>query len=61
MNAFEGTVECRLIRETAPNGDVRKRQPGGHHEFLSPIHATLNQPIIGRPAKGLFEGPGKMT
>ena len=61
MNSFEEAVERGLIRKSAPSGDVGKGQTGIRHKISGPIHTAFNQPLIRRPAKGLFEGPGKVA
>ena len=61
MNSFKGAVKCRLIRKSTLSGDVGKGQAGIRHEIYSPIHAAFNQPLVRRPAKGLFEGPSKVA
>jgi hypothetical protein len=59
VNPFEGTVERRLIPKSTPRGDVGKGQVGIRDKIYRPIHTAFRQPLIGRPAKGLFEGPSK--
>ena|ERR1035437_4456185 len=61
VNSFEGAVECRLIRKSTLNGDVGKGQAGIRHKISGPIHTAFSQPLIRRPAKGLFEGPSKVA
>jgi hypothetical protein len=61
VNSFEGAVECGLIRKSTLRGDVGKGQTGICHKISGPPHTAFNQPLIGRHAKGLFEGTGKMA
>jgi hypothetical protein len=61
VNSFEGAVQCRLIRKSTLSGDVREGQTGVRHKISGLIHATFSQPLIRRPAKGLFESPSKVT
>jgi hypothetical protein len=61
VNSFEEAVECRLIRKTTLSGYFCKGQAGIRHKISGPIHTALRQPLIGRHAKGLFEGPGKVA
>ncbi len=61
MNSLEGAVERRLIRESAPNGDVGKGEPRIRHQVSGPIDTAVNQPSIWRHVKCLFEGTGKVA
>jgi len=56
VDSFEGAVEGGLIGESALDGDVGEGQAGPCHEIPGPVDAAFDQPSIGRPAKGGFEG-----
>lgn len=61
MNSFEEAVERRLIGKSTLGGDVCKGQAGIRHKIPGPIHTAFRQPFIRRPAKALFESPGKVA
>jgi hypothetical protein len=61
VNSLEGTVERRLVRKSALNGDFGKGQAGIRHKISGPIHSAFSQPFVRRSAKGLFERPGKVA
>jgi len=61
VNSLEGPVERGLIRKSTLCGDIGKGLAGVRHEVLGPIHTAFDQPPVRRPAKGHFEGPGKVA
>ena len=61
MNSFENTVEPGLIRKSTQRGDFGKGQAGIRHKISGLIYPAFNQPLIRRPAKGLFEGPSEVA
>ena len=61
MDSFERAVKCRLIGKPTLGGDVGKGQAGVGHKISGFIDAAFGQPLIRRPAKGVFEGASKVT
>jgi len=61
MNSFEGAIECRLICKSTLSGDVCKGKAGIRHQVSGSLHTAFNEPFVRWPAKGRFEGSGKVA
>jgi hypothetical protein len=61
VNSFEGAVECGLITESTPNGDIGEGQARVHHKIAGSLDTAFGQPVMRWLAKGFFEGPRKVA
>lgn len=61
MNSPEGTVERRLIRKSALDGNVGERLSRIRQKIPGPVHTPLGQPSMRRHPEGLFERAGEVA